>query len=112
MNEERFWEIVNESGRDIEFDVIHAEAFLKSQKAKLATILGELPGDEIRQFSEIYHENVDRLVTRDIWAVFYVIDGGGSLDGFHYFRYWIVGMAGRFSIRRWPGPIRWRSILN
>lgn len=57
--------------------------------------LVKLPAAEIEAWNRIYHELHARLHHWDLWGAAYVINGGCSDDGFHYFKAWVIGKGRR-----------------
>jgi hypothetical protein len=71
-----FWEIVKES---------------EGKPIKLYSILAKRSSDEIVAFSRDFNQKLIDLNRWEIWGAGYVMAGGMSDDGFHYFRSWIIG---------------------
>jgi hypothetical protein len=76
MDENGFWKIVEGSRGNAER--------IEKELAKLAP-------EQIAQFQKLYYERHNRLHRWDIWGAAYVINGGCSDDGFHYFKAWLIG---------------------
>jgi hypothetical protein len=57
----------------------------------LRAVLAELPTEEVIEFVTEFTTQMIRLNRWSIWAAGYVIAGGMSDDGFHYFRSWLIG---------------------
>lgn len=58
---------------------------------RLRELLDGLPTEQIAQFAEEFKAHHQALATLSLWGAGYVIAGGMSDDGFHYFRSWIIG---------------------
>lgn len=76
MDVDRFWTILEQSHGDAE---------------RVASMLSKLTKDEIASFQKLYYDHHNRLHKWDVWAAAYVINGGCSDDGFHYFKAWVIG---------------------
>jgi hypothetical protein len=83
MQEETFWEFVDEARDDAGND---DERFLEV----LEKALMELPPNAIEGFRERFDDVLKRAYRWDLWAAAYIINGGSSDDGFQYFRAWLV----------------------
>ena len=92
MTNEQFWRIIKETRVDMSIST-KMDNNEKIQRMALAERLNSLTGSEIISFREKYYEMWDSLLTRDIWAVHFIISGGSSVDGFDLFRHWIVSMG-------------------
>jgi hypothetical protein len=57
----------------------------------LRVVLAELPTERVIEFATEFTAQLIRLNRWSIWAAGYVIAGGMSDDGFHYFRSWLIG---------------------
>ncbi len=83
MDDKRFWTIVESGGRKA----------LANQKLQLAAIRKELrklsPADIIA-FDQAFTKKRNAAYTWDLWGAAYLINGGCSDDGFHYFRAWLI----------------------
>lgn len=49
--------------------------------------------DEIADFDAVMRALHTELYTWDLWGAAYVINGGASDDGFHYFKSWVIGQG-------------------
>ncbi len=58
---------------------------------ELRAVLEGLPSAEVARFEEHFYRKLCELNTWRLWGAGYVIAGGMSDDGFHYFRSWIIG---------------------
>lgn len=83
MDERQFWQLIEESKRASKGDLDAQPELLQERLEKLA------PADIVR-FDRIYHDQIARSYTWDLWGAAYVIGGGCSDDGFDYFRDWLV----------------------
>ncbi len=82
MDDDSFWQLISTA---------RAEARDEGeQAAALADLLAALPAGEIAAFDRIYAAHHARAYTWRLWAAGYVINGGCSDDGFHYFRDWLM----------------------
>ena len=77
MNENQFWKII-ESGKK-------SASSAEDRPDLLATELKSLSAGEIKDFDEIYFDQIIRSYRWDLWGAAYVINGGCSDDGFKYF---------------------------
>ena len=83
MDEAQFWKIIASGGKKV----------LDDQELQLAAIrkeLMKLPPKVVQAFSRIYGSKLDEAYRWDVWGAAYVINGGCSDDGFHYFRGWLI----------------------
>ena len=80
--DEDFWSVIDQA---------RAGSSASASPERLSEILNRLSDDEIRDFGHMFYEKVCDLNKWQLWAAGYVIAGGMSDDGFHYFRSWIVG---------------------
>jgi hypothetical protein len=76
MDENRFWEIIEQSRADSQDE----------QEAKLRSILKKLDISEVFAFDQIFDAMRFKAYTWDLWGAAYIINGGCSDDGFEYFR--------------------------
>ena len=83
MDEETFWEIVDEARADAYDD---DEAFLRGLESSLM----ELPPNAIESFRDRLDDMARKAFRWDLWAAAYIINGSASEDGFEYFRGWLV----------------------
>ena len=79
MDEETFWEIVDEARADAHDD----EAFLRGLESSLM----ELPPNAIESFRDRLDDMARKAFRWDLWAAAYIINGGASEDDF---RGWLV----------------------
>ncbi len=85
MNEERFWQLINE--------VRAAAPSERNQVRELERRLTELPLPEVVAFDATFSAVQRRLNTWDLWGAAYVINGGCSDDGFIDFRSWVISQG-------------------
>jgi hypothetical protein len=83
MNEAKFWEIIEAGGRKSLADP-------ESQLAAVHKQLLKLSGEEIRDFHRQFNQKLADAYSWDLWGAAYLINGGCSDDGFHYFRAWLI----------------------
>ena len=83
MDETRFWAIIEAGGRKSLADP-------ECQLAAIHKLLLLLSPDEIRDFHRLFNQKLADAYTWDLWGAAYLINGGCSDDGFHYFRAWLV----------------------
>jgi len=74
MTEDKFWEIIKNSGA--------GRADCEEQTERLTSILAELPAQEIIEFDRIFFAKRVLAYRWDIWGVAYLVNGGCSDDGF------------------------------
>ena len=77
MEIESFWKIVNKAKAN-------ASDF-EDRAVQLKNLLLELSADEIVEFDIEYQKRMVEAYRWDLWGAAYVINGGCSDDGFHYF---------------------------
>ncbi|MFC8448039.1 DUF4240 domain-containing protein [Kitasatospora sp. NPDC057223] len=88
MDDDIFWQLISTA---------RAGARDESEQAgALAGLLAGLPAEEITAFDRIYAGYHSRAYTWRLWAAGYVINGGCSDDGFHYFRDWLIARGRTF----------------
>ena len=83
MDEETFWEIVDEARAEAYDD---DEVFLRGLESSLI----ELAPNAIESFRDRLDDVMQTAFRWDLWAAAYIINGGASEDGFEYFRGWLV----------------------
>ena len=83
MDDERFWAFIDAAreaaGDDVEERVGGLEQVLLNHHA-----------DEVQAFQDKYDELHQRANTWELWGAAFLINGGCSDDGFHYFRDWLI----------------------
>ena len=77
MKNEYFWNIVNKAKAN-------ASDF-EDRAIQLKSLLMQLPAQEIVEFDIEYQQKMIQAYRWDLWGAAYVINGGCSDDGFHYF---------------------------
>ena len=82
MPPDRFWAIVDKT--------TPYEADTERQVKELRQILEKLTADEIAAFDLAYNREMKRAYSWDLWGAVYVVHGGASDDGFHYFCAWLI----------------------
>ena len=82
MNEEVFWELIQESREASEFDSDFIEILRDKLEAMSAT--------EIKKFQKILLEKMNELNHWDIWALAYIVRKGCGDDEFDYFKAWVI----------------------
>jgi Protein of unknown function (DUF4240) len=82
MDETRFWKIIDRVRRsdDDPYEAMQAA-------------LSRLSADDIAAFAALYNARIDEAEHTDLWGAAYLINGGCSDDGFHYFRAWLVSQG-------------------
>jgi hypothetical protein len=83
MDDAGFWKIVEAGGT-------RARSDPDRQLAAVVGKLTRLPPDEIRDFHRVFNERLTVAYSWDLWGAAYLINGGCSDDGFHYFRAWLI----------------------
>ena len=85
MNEELFWEFIEESRQECESD----SEFVDILKDKLEA----MSVTEIKKFQKILLEKTNELEHWDIWALAYIVRNGCGDDAFDYFKAWIISQG-------------------
>lgn len=103
MTESQFWEIIQRAseGRGVDED--------RFQPLKAELIA--LPPDEILAFAQRFNAAIDAY-TIDLWGAGYLINGGCSDDGFHYFRCWLIGLGRDVYARALANPDTLADVVN
>jgi hypothetical protein len=83
MDETRFWAIIEAGGRK-------AAADPERQLAAVHKKLLALAPEEIREFHRHFNQKLADAYTWELWGAAFLINGGCSDDGFHYFRAWLI----------------------
>jgi hypothetical protein len=83
MDEEQFWAIVESGGRKALDDP-------ERQLEAVSKQLRKLPPEQVRDFHRLFIKKIAGAETWDLWGAAYLINGGCSDDGFHYFREWLI----------------------
>ncbi len=84
MNQQQFWDIIQESLR---------AGNAEDQIELLSGLLEKLPKEELVDFDFIFRQLHEDCYTWDIWAAAYTIQGGCSDDGFIDFRSWLIAQG-------------------
>jgi hypothetical protein len=91
VKEQRFWELIEKSrkqqtpGKD--------DGNFDRQARALKKELSKLKPSEVASFHSLYHRQMLRANSYDLWGAAFLLGGGCSEDGFHYFRNWLVSMG-------------------
>jgi hypothetical protein len=80
MTEDEFWDHIRATRRADPDD--HVE--------RLTARLAKRSEGEILDFVHLWDTVCCRAYRRDLWGAAYLINGGCSDDGFHYFREWLI----------------------
>jgi hypothetical protein len=83
VDETQFWTIIEAAGGKRRADPDRQLAAARKRLAKL-------PPEEIRAFHRLFNQKLADAYTWDLWGAAYLINGGCSDDGFHYFRAWLI----------------------
>lgn len=83
MDESQFWAIVESGGLKARDDPERQLTAVRKQLSRLSP-------DEIRDFHHVFNQKLVDAYTWDLWGAAYLINGGCSDDGFHYFRAWLI----------------------
>ena len=82
MTDEQFWHLLDQA---------RGSSTASTKPARLKAVLNLLSDDEVSDFALTFYSKVCDLNNWRLWGAGYVIAGGMSDDGFHYFRSWIIG---------------------
>jgi hypothetical protein len=91
VNEQRFWQLIDESraaaggARDMASAAEQADHLEE-------LLLREAPAD-IVDFERLFSSHLARSYDWGLWGAAYVINGGCSDDAFDYFRAWLIGQG-------------------
>ena len=91
MTAQEFWNIIADSRS--EWNPKLTRGNMDRQLARLKTLLSQLSLEEIAEFRKQYAQFHVAAYHWDLWAVAYLVNGGCSDDGFHYFRDWLISMG-------------------
>jgi hypothetical protein len=83
IDDSRFWAIIEAGGRRALTDPERQLTAVHKQLLKLSP-------EEIRDFHRQFNQKLADAYTWDLWGAAYLINGGCSDDGFHYFRAWLI----------------------
>jgi hypothetical protein len=109
MNDKRFWDIIQTAAGRVS---ANPDWFGKEMLQTLREELVKLPPDEILQFRRVFDQKVDEAYRNDLWGAAYLINGGCSDDGFHYFRCWLIGRGKKVYSRALKDPDTLADILD
>ena len=86
MDKAQFWQLIEDA---------HAKSGGDSdiQAAALKSSLMLLSADDVAVFESIFNECRRDAYRWDLWGAAYLINGGGSDDGFEYFCWWLIGQG-------------------
>lgn len=86
MDKAQFWRLIEDakakSGGECE-----------EQAGLLQSSLSLLSAEEIATFDKLFNEFRAAAYRWDLWGACYLINGGGSDDGFEYFCRWLIGQG-------------------
>jgi hypothetical protein len=86
LDKDRFWSIIENSR-------IGTTGDQDAQAAALGAHLSTLTIEEIETFDALFRQATQDAYRWDLWAAAYIILGGCSDDGFHYFCDWLISMG-------------------
>lgn len=86
MNEQIFWELIDQSKSEANGDPEVLRERLVSKLSKYST-------EEILEFDRILDKYSAEAHTSELWAAAYIINGGCSDDGFDYFIGWLISQG-------------------
>ena len=86
MDKAQFWRIIEQAKQKAERDC-------EAQAKLLRSSLSSLSVDEVVGFDKVFNEFRLAAYRWDLWGAAYLINGGGSDDGFEYFRWWLIGQG-------------------
>jgi hypothetical protein len=86
MAETEFWAVIDE-----------AAAKAKGSPKRLVNTIRERlvhsTREEVLEFNAQFNARLAEAYTWDLWGAGYLINGGCSDDGFHYFRGWVISLG-------------------
>lgn len=83
MDKPKFWKMIDDSRTNAHGDFgLQIELLRKRMR--------DLPPNEIVSFQALFSDLLIDSYRWDLWAAAYLINGGCSDDGFHYFRSWLI----------------------
>ncbi|WP_254507309.1 DUF4240 domain-containing protein [Anatilimnocola floriformis] len=83
MDLSKFWKIIAAGGREAQDD---PDEKLQAIEEKLAKCSPE----DLVSFQTLLDERMVEAYTVDLWGAAYLLNGGCSDDGFHYFCLWLI----------------------
>ncbi len=86
LDKAQFWQLIEDA---------HAKSGgeCEAQAVALKSSLSLIPVEELIAFERIFNECRQAAYRWDLWGAAYLINGGGSDDGFEYFRRWLIGQG-------------------
>jgi hypothetical protein len=88
MTRDVFWQLVDATRPTGIWAALHA--------GTLELRLQTLPEEEIVSFERHFNELMAESYRWDLWGAASIVNGGGSDDGFAYFRAWLISQGRRF----------------
>jgi len=82
ISENQFWTVIDQA---------RAGRSASADPGRLGEILSRFDDDGVLEFGHMFYEKICDLNQWRLWGAGYVIAGGMSDDGFHYFRSWVIG---------------------
>ena len=104
MDEDRFWEIIEESRRRALRDLRPRRDFTDLQIDALTELLGSLSPEEVVGFDRRFDEYHFLAYRWDLWGAAYWIGGGCGDDGFTDFRATLIGLGRELYFRSLDDP--------
>ncbi len=90
MTTDEFWDMIAfAKGRVEGLDDPQCER----QAELLESYLANLAPADIIDFHRIFRESMQQANDRGLWGAAYIINGGCSVDGFDYFRGWLIAQG-------------------
>ncbi len=89
MEHAEFWRLIEDAS-------FKSGGECEEQAAALKSSLLLLPADEIAAFARLFREHRQAAYRWDLWGAAYLVNGGGSDDGFDYFRCWLIAQGQAF----------------
>ena len=89
MEHAEFWRLIEDAS-------FKSGGECEAQAAALKSSLLLLPADEIAAFARLFRERRQAAYRWDLWGAAYLVNGGGSDDGFDYFRCWLIAQGQAF----------------
>ena len=92
MDKAGFWELVDRVRTRIERECrnMAVNQLCAEYERNLSLELRLCSGAELESFQDHLQVAVAEAYTSQLYAASYLVNGGGSLDGFYYFRAWLV----------------------
>ena len=92
MDRDAFWNTVDAIALKPP-DSLPAEDELTAFSRALKKSLGLLTPKQLEEFQDQLQLAVGDAYTSELYGAHYLVNGGGSLDGFYYFRAWLVAQG-------------------